>query len=113
VARRIAGQAHSDLLVLVRVINEKTGKLFQDIRVDDVRRTVAFFGSTAGEGGWRIGLVDTVDELNKEGANALLKVLEEPPRRALLLLVSHSAARVLPTIRSRCRLLPLRPLTAD
>ena len=112
VARRIAAQAHGDLLVLERTINEKTNKLRQDIQVDDVRRTVTFFGSTAGEGGWRVAIVDAVDELNREGANALLKVLEEPPRRAVLLLVSHSAARVLPTIRSRCRLLELRPLLA-
>jgi DNA polymerase-3 subunit delta' len=113
VARRIAAQAQGDLLVLERTINEKTGKLRQDIQVDDVRRTVSFFGSTAGEGGWRVAIVDSVDELNREGANALLKVLEEPPRRALLLLVSHSAAKVLPTIRSRCRLLPLRPLAVE
>jgi DNA polymerase-3 subunit delta' len=113
VARRIAAQAQGDLLVLERTINEKTGKLRQDIQVDDVRRTVGFFGSTAGEGGWRVAIVDAVDELNREGANALLKVLEEPPWRALLLLVSHSAGRVLPTIRSRCRLLALRPLSAD
>jgi DNA polymerase-3 subunit delta' len=112
VARRVAAQAQPDLLVLVRTINEKTGKLRQDIQVDDVRRSVAFFGSTAGEGGWRIAIVDAVDELNAAGANALLKVLEEPPRRALLLLVSHSASRVLPTIRSRCRVLALRPLAA-
>ena len=112
VARRIAAQAQGDLLVLERTINEKTGKLRQDIQVDDVRRTVTFFGSTPGEGGWRVAIVDAVDELNSEGANALLKILEEPPRRALLLLVSHSAARVLPTIRSRCRLLALRPLNA-
>lgn len=113
VARRIAAQAHGDLLVLERTINEKTNKLYQDIRVDDVRRTVTFFGSTAGEGGWRVAIVDPVDELNPSGANALLKILEEPPRRAVLLLVSHSAARVLPTIRSRCRLLALRPLAAE
>ena len=105
-------RAHGDLLVLERTINEKTNKLRQDIQVDDVRRTVTFFGSTAGEGGWRVAIVDAVDELNREGANALLKILEEPPRRAVLLLVSHSAARVLPTIRSRCRLLALRPLSA-
>ncbi len=113
VARRIAAQAQGDLLVLVRTINEKTGKLRQDIQVDDVRRTVTFFGSTAGEGGWRIAIVDSVDELNNEGANALLKILEEPPQRTLLLLVSHSSAHVLPTIRSRCRLLPLRPLAPE
>ena len=113
VARRIAAQAQGDLLVLERTINERTGNLRQDIQVDDVRRTVSFFGSTAGEGGWRVAVVDAVDELNPAGANALLKVLEEPPRRALLLLVSHSAARVIPTIRSRCRLLQLRPLAQD
>jgi DNA polymerase-3 subunit delta' len=112
VSRRMVAQAQGDLLVLERTINEKTNKLRQDIAVEDVRRTVAFFGSTAGEGGWRIAIVDAVDELNPSGANALLKVLEEPPRRALLLLVSHSAARVLPTIRSRCRVLTLRPLSA-
>jgi DNA polymerase-3 subunit delta' len=113
VARRIAAQAHPDLLVLERTINEKTGKLYQDIQVDEVRRTTAFFGSTAAEGGWRVAIVDVVDELNQNGANALLKILEEPPRRALLLLVNHSSARVLPTIRSRCRVLSLRPLATD
>jgi DNA polymerase-3 subunit delta' len=113
VARRVAGQAHSDLLALHRVINEKTGKLFTEIRVDDIRRSVPFFGSTAGEGGWRIAIVDPVEELNRSGANALLKVLEEPPRRALLLLVSNAPGRVIATIRSRCRALMLRPLAAD
>jgi len=110
VARRIAAQAQGDLLVLERVINETTGKLFTVIRVDDVRRTVSFFGSTAGEGGWRIAIVDAVDDLQREGANALLKVLEEPPARTLLLLVSHAPGRELATIRSRCRRLLLRPL---
>src|SRR3954467_12445650 len=110
VARRVAGQAHGDLLTLERVINEKTGKLFTVTRVDNVRRTVPFFGSTAGEGGWRVAVVDPLEDLNREGENALLKVLEEPPPRALLLLVSHAPGRVLPTIRSRCRTLILRPL---
>ena len=111
VARRIAAQAHSDLLVLERTVNEK-GVLRQQIAVEDVYRTVSFFGSTAGEGGWRVAIVDSVDELNRFGANALLKVLEEPPQRALLLLVSHSLARVPPTLRSRCRIVTLRPLAA-
>jgi DNA polymerase III subunit delta' len=112
VARRIAAQAQGDLLVLERVINEDTGKLYTVIRVEDVRRAVPFFGSTAGEGGWRIAIVDAVDNLQREGANALLKVLEEPPARTLLLLVSHAPGRELPTIRSRCRRLLLRPLAA-
>jgi DNA polymerase III subunit delta' len=114
VARRIAVQAQGDLLVLERALNEQTGKLYTVIRVDDVRRTVSFFGSTAGEGGWRVAIVDAVDDLQREGANALLKVLEEPPPRTLLLLISHAPGRELPTIRSRCRRLLLRPLgTAD
>jgi DNA polymerase III subunit delta' len=112
VARRIAAQAQGDLLVLERVVNEQTGKLYTVIRVEDVRRSVSFFGSTAGEGGWRVAIVDAVDDLQREGANALLKVLEEPPERALLLLVSNAPGRVLPTIRSRCRHLLLRPLDA-
>lgn len=110
VARRMAAQAQGDLLVLERVVNEQTGKLYTVIRVDDVRRTVSFFGSTAGEGGWRIAIVDAVDDLQREGANALLKVLEEPPQRSLILLVSNAPGRELPTIRSRCRRLLLRPL---
>ncbi len=110
VTRRIAAQAQGDLLVLERVVNEQTGKLYTVIRVDDVRRSVSFFGSTAGEGGWRIAIVDAVDDLQREGANALLKVLEEPPERTLLLLISHAPGRELPTIRSRCRRLLLRPL---
>jgi DNA polymerase III subunit delta' len=109
VARRIAAQSQGDLLVLERTPNEK-GILRQQIAVDDVRRTVAFFGSTAGEGGWRLAIVDAVDELNRSSANALLKVLEEPPQRALLLLVSHSPARLPATLRSRCRIITLRLL---
>ena len=111
VARRIAAQAQPDLLVIERTLNDK-GVLHKQIAVEDIRKTVSFFGSTAGEGGWRIAIVDAVDELNRSGANALLKILEEPPERALLLLVSHSAARVPATLRSRCRIVTLRPLPA-
>ena len=113
VARRIAAQAQGDLLVLERVINEQTGKLYTVIRVEDVRQTVSFFGSTAGEGGWRICVVDRADELQyPQASNALLKILEEPPPRTLLLLVSDAPGRELATIRSRCRRLLLRPLDA-
>jgi DNA polymerase-3 subunit delta' len=108
--RRIVAQSHGDLLILQRTVGD-TGKLRTRIAVDDVRRSVGFFGSSAGEGGWRVAIVDSVDEMNKESANALLKVLEEPPPKALLLLVSHASGRVLPTIRSRCRDLTLRGLS--
>src|SRR5690348_2461893 len=82
VAPRIAAQAQPDLLVIERTVNER-GMLRNQIAVDDIRRTVPFFGSTAGEGGWRIAVIDAVDDLNRSGANALLKVLEEPPERGL------------------------------
>jgi DNA polymerase III subunit delta' len=109
-ARRVAGNAHSDLLVLERMPGD-SGKLRTVITVDQVRRLTTFFGSTAGEGGWRVCIVDTADELKyPEASNALLKMLEEPPARSLFLLVSHMPGRLLPTIRSRCRRLSLKPL---
>jgi DNA polymerase-3 subunit delta' len=110
VARRIMARSHADLLVLERTENE-SGTLRTVITVDEVRRTVGFFGSTAAAGGWRVCIVDSADELKApEGSNALLKVLEEPPPRTLFFLVSHAPGRLLPTIRSRCRRLTLRPL---
>jgi DNA polymerase III subunit delta' len=109
--RRVAVNAHSDLLVLERIPGD-SGKLRTVIAVDQVRRLVSFFGSTAGEGGWRVCLVDSADELKApEGSNALLKMLEEPPPRSLFLLVSHAPGRLLPTIRSRCRRLDIKPLS--
>jgi DNA polymerase-3 subunit delta' len=108
-ARKVAGGSHGGLLTLERGVNDK-GVMRTVITVDDTRETIGFFGATAGAEGWRVCIVDPVDELNANAANALLKILEEPPERALFLLVSHSAARVLPTIQSRCRRLPLRPL---
>src|SRR3954467_13186198 len=113
VARHVAAGSHGALLTLERSLNDK-GVLRTVITVDETRETIAFFGSTAAVEGWRVCIVDTVDELNANAANALLKVLEEPPRQSLFLLRSHAPARVLPTIQSRCRKLPLRPLaTAD
>ena len=111
VSKQVSARAHPDLLVLHRLYNEDTKKLRTEIRVDDVRRTVSFFGSTSAYGGYRVCIVDSAEELNRNGANALLKVLEEPPPYSLLLIVSHSPGRLLPTIRSRCRRLPLRPLS--
>jgi DNA polymerase-3 subunit delta' len=109
VARRIAAGAHGGLLVLQRTANDK-GVMRTVITVDETRETITFFGSTAAAEGWRVCIVDTVDELNPNAANALLKILEEPPRQSLFLLISHATGRVLPTILSRCRRLPLRPL---
>ncbi len=111
VARQIAGGSHGGLLTLERSLNDK-GVMRTVITVDETRETISFFGSTAAAEGWRVCIVDTVDELNANASNALLKVLEEPPDRSLFLLASHAPARVLPTIQSRCRKLPLRPLSA-
>ena len=108
-ARRIVAGAHGGLLVLQRTANDK-GVMRTVITVDETRETISFFGSTAAADGWRVCIVDTVDELNPNAANALLKTLEEPPRQSLFLLISHAPGRVLPTILSRCRRLPLRPL---
>ncbi|MBL4690687.1 MAG: DNA polymerase III subunit delta' [Rhodospirillales bacterium] len=110
VFKRIAAGGHSDLKSVERTINEKTGKLRTEIVVGDVRSVGNFFHHTAGEGGWRVVVIDCADEMNVNAANAVLKVLEEPPAKALLLLVSHNPGRLLPTIRSRCRILALQPL---
>jgi DNA polymerase III subunit delta' len=112
VARHVASGAHGGLLVLERSLNER-GVLRTVITVDETRETISFFGSTAAVDGWRVCIVDTVDELNANAANALLKVLEEPPQKSLFLLLSHAPPRVLATIQSRCRKLRLRPLSTD
>jgi DNA polymerase III subunit delta' len=109
VARQIAAGAHGGLLVLERGLNDR-GVMRTVITVDETRETISFFGSTAAVEGWRVCIVDTVDELNPNAANALLKILEEPPQQSLFLLASHAPSRVLPTILSRCRKLLLRPL---
>ncbi|MFZ3033142.1 MAG: DNA polymerase III subunit delta', partial [Parvibaculum sp.] len=80
---------------------------------DEVRKTMDFFGMSAGAGGWRIAIIDSADEMNVSAENALLKVLEEPPPQCAFFLISHQPGRLLPTIRSRCRALHLKPLSED
>jgi DNA polymerase-3 subunit delta' len=111
VARRVAAGAHGDLLHLRRPWDDKAKRFKTELPVEEIRRTVGFFGSTAGEGGWRIAIVDSADEMNTNSANALLKILEEPPPRSLFLVLAHAPGRLLPTIRSRCRRLDLAPLS--
>jgi len=110
VARRIAAQAHPDLFVLRRGLNER-GKPRREIVVDDARALGQFFSLAPSEGGMRVAIIDAVDDLNANAANAILKTLEEPPARSVLLLVCHAPGAILPTIRSRCRRLALRPLS--
>jgi DNA polymerase III subunit delta' len=108
-AVQIAAVSHPGLLVLKRGLND-SGKLMSDLSVNVVRKLQGFFGMTSGAGGWRVAIIDTADDMNDPAANALLKMLEEPPPRALLLLISNVPGRLLPTIRSRCQRLALRPL---
>ena len=110
IARRIAAGAEPRLHVVRRGVNEKTEKLYTVIRVDETRKLTEFFHMSAADGGWRVAIIDPVDEMNPAAANALLKLLEEPPAKCLILLISHSPGRLLPTIRSRCRVLKLNPL---
>lgn len=110
VIRRAIAGGHADFMVLERQWDEKAKRLRNEIVIDDVRRLQHFFAMTPAEGGWRVAIIDSADEMNQNAANALLKVLEEPPARAILILISHAPGKLLPTIISRCRRLTLRPL---
>lgn len=112
VARRVMALSHPDLFVLRRGLNDR-GKPRREIAVDDARELGHFFSLAPSEGGMRVAIVDAVDDLNRNAANAILKTLEEPPARSILLLVCHAPGAILPTIRSRCRRLALRPLSDD
>ncbi|MGL4325612.1 MAG: DNA polymerase III subunit delta' [Beijerinckiaceae bacterium] len=107
---RVAAQGHADLFVLRRTYGKDGKKVRTEIAVDDARGIIDRFWQTSGEGGWRVCIVDAADEWNRNVANALLKTLEEPPKRTIFLVVAHHAGRLLPTIRSRSRLLPLQAL---
>lgn len=113
VARRIAAGADPGLMSVTRSPNDKGDRMRDQIVVDDIRRMGGFFQLTAADGGRRIVIIDAADELNTNAANALLKMLEEPPARATILLVAHQPSRLLPTIRSRCRTLRLNTLNAN
>ena len=110
-ARQVAAGTHPGLIHLTRPWDEKGKKFKSELTVDEVRRIVPFLGSTSAEGGWRVVIVDAVDDMNLNAANALLKALEEPPRRTLFVLIAHVSGRVLPTLRSRCRSIRMRPLS--
>jgi DNA polymerase-3 subunit delta' len=110
IARKIAAQAHPDLFVLRRGYNER-GRPRREITIDDARELGHFFAQTPSQGGMRVAIIDAVDNLNRNAANAILKTLEEPPPRSVLLLVCHAPGAALATIRSRCRRLALKPLS--
>ncbi|HEX3699532.1 MAG TPA: DNA polymerase III subunit delta' [Phenylobacterium sp.] len=111
VSRQLMARAHPDLLVLERIGED--GKPRKVIPVDDARRLSEFFSKSPASAPHRVAIVDAADDLNPNAANALLKTLEEPPTKGVLLLVSHAPGRLLPTIRSRCRRLVFQPLAVE
>ena len=108
--KRIVAGSHSDLLVLEQLFDEKKDEKTKDISVEQAREIGQFLSLTPGESQWRVVIIDSADALNANGANAILKILEEPPPQTILLLIAHNVSRLLPTIRSRCRVLKLKPL---
>jgi DNA polymerase III subunit delta' len=113
-ARLVAAGSHPDLMRLERLPRESgAGELARNINVEQVRGIRRLFGTTSSLSPWRIVIIDSIGDLERGAANALLKNLEEPPPHSLFLLVSHASARLLPTIRSRCRPLRLSPLDDD
>ncbi|WP_338421459.1 DNA polymerase III subunit delta' [Paracoccus salsus] len=112
-ARRLAALSDPGLQLIRRPWDDKAGRLRAEITVDEIRRLLSFFHLSAAEGGRRIVIIDAADEMNIPASNALLKILEEPPKDGLILLVAHQPARLLPTIRSRCRTLRLSPLDPE
>ncbi len=109
----VDARSHPDLFHLRRAVNHDTGRMRAEIAVDDVRGLGAFMHMTPAMGRWRVAIVDSADEMNRNSANAVLKILEEPPPNAVLLIVAHAPGRLLPTIRSRCRRLALQPLADE
>lgn len=113
VIRRMAQLAEPRLFLLRRGPNDKETALSADIRVDEVRKMKSFFALSAADGGRRVAIIDAADEMNTGAANALLKLLEEPPPKVTFLVIAHQPHRLLPTIRSRCRELRLGPLPPE
>lgn len=111
VARRIHAGSEPGLYRLVRPWDDKNKRLRAEITIAEVRNLKSRFALSAADGGWRVVIVDSADEMNVAAANALLKLLEEPPARTTLLLITHQPSALLPTIRSRCRMLRLGPLS--
>lgn len=110
VFHQVAAQSHPGLKVITRPYDPKTKRVKTEITVNEIRSLHKLFNTTTTDGGWRIAIIDCADEMNRNAANALLKTLEEPPQNACIILISHQAGRLLPTIKSRCRILQFKAL---
>ena len=109
--KQLAG-SYPDYRYIARKADD-SGKLPQNISVADIRNMNSFFELQASEGGYRVAIIDAMDELNANGANAILKTLEEPPEKSVLILIYHRMTPMLPTIRSRCVSLKFSALGAE
>ena len=109
----VDARTHPDLFHLRRTLHPREARIQAEITIDDVRDLGSFMHMTPAMGKWRVAIVDAADEMNRNAANAVLKILEEPPPNAVLLMVAHAPGRLLPTIRSRCRRLALHPLAEE
>ncbi len=107
---RVASRGHADLFTVERSWDDKRGRWREEIVVEDVRRMARFFALTSAEGGARVAIIDAADDMNDNAANAALKTLEEPPPEGFILMVASAPGRVPATLRSRCRILRVRPL---
>ncbi|MBV8104306.1 MAG: DNA polymerase III subunit delta', partial [Hyphomicrobiales bacterium] len=112
-ARLISALAHPDFALIRREWQPGAKKLASEIPVETVREALKVFQLSAGFGGWRVVIIDCAEDLNRSSANALLKMIEEPPQRSAILIVSHRPGQAPPTIRSRCRRLRLGPLKEE
>ncbi len=110
VFQQVAARSHPGLKVVKRPYDQKKKRLKTEITVDEIRAMHSIFNTTTVDGGWRVAVIDTADEMNRNAANALLKLLEEPPANSAIILISHHPGKLLPTIRSRCRMLQFKPL---
>ena len=113
IVKLIDAGSHPDMRLLERLPREKGDGLARDITIAQVRKLGEFMAMSAAMSDWRVAVIDTLDELNKEASNALLKMLEEPPPNTIFFLISHAPGRLLPTIRSRCRRLDFQVLEDD
>ncbi|MGE3714436.1 MAG: DNA polymerase III subunit delta' [Alphaproteobacteria bacterium] len=114
VSKRITAGSHADLLVVEPAFDQKKGEYAREITAEQARKVSSFLSLTSAESDWRVVIIDSADAMNVQAANAILKILEEPPAHAILLLVCHQPGLLLPTIRSRCQMLRLNaPPLAD
>ena len=113
VSRQVANNAHPNLLVIQRSESSQTKKIRSEIVIEDLKPLKSFLNLKASDGGWRVVIIDTIDDMNRNSANSILKILEEPPRKVIFILINNSGGRLLPTIKSRCQLLKFTALSKD